>query len=193
MPMALRAPRLRWRHRGPTSTAYWICPVHLVKKGYEIRSQRLWKGPVGTKPTDEEMIEIMRHCHRLTREAEEWNKNPNQRKSPKYRQNGVIYFLSAGDRIKIGFTSTLGRRMSQLRISNPDGLELLGTLPGNRYIEEFVHWIFRASRESGEWFRFSDELATFIRKNVTKTEMVNAEKSTKNETQSFQRLGGDPR
>jgi hypothetical protein len=74
----------------------------------------------------------------------------------------VVYFIRAGDMIKIGTTTTLPSRMDALAVSTPEKLEILLVVPGGRTEERQVHALFREDRVRGEWFRPSERLAEFI-------------------------------
>lgn len=170
MPVKITTPGLVWRQRDDRTFAYWVCRSDLSKKGYPIKTQRLWSGAAGARPTPDEMQHLRIECHRLQGEMKEWGRNPELRKSKRWRHLGAIYFVRCGNRVKIGFASHIHRRICQLRVASAEPLDLIGTIPGNRYIEEFLHWQFRDARESGEWFRLDDpSLADFIAKNVKRT------------------------
>lgn len=77
----------------------------------------------------------------------------------------MIYFVQAkeGGPIKIGYSANVWKRMSSLRSSNPEYLNLLGVMEGDRTEEKRVHSLFK--RKQGEWFDDSPELQEFIRVN----------------------------
>lgn len=60
--------------------------------------------------------------------------------------------------IKIGFTTDLPTRLSILGTSNPEGFDVLCTVPGGRDLEGYLHTAFEADRVAGEWFRPSRDL-----------------------------------
>jgi hypothetical protein len=69
----------------------------------------------------------------------------------------AVYILSdrGNNRIKIGYTKTLEKRLQAHRTSNP-GLEVLAVLPdGDRHCEKALHRLLRGHQEVGtiEWFR----------------------------------------
>jgi len=72
--------------------------------------------------------------------------------------SGMIYYVRTCCRIKIGYTTDLERRMTEL---SPD--ELLATESGGRDLERRRHDQFAAYRIRGEWFRDSPALAAHIR------------------------------
>lgn len=70
---------------------------------------------------------------------------------------GCVYFIAETKgkprRIKIGWTSRDPRaRLSQLQVSHPDRLELLGCLPGPRERETALHIRYGSAAVGGEWF-----------------------------------------
>lgn len=171
MAIEMRAPGLRFRNRGGKTVGYWICQPQAVKKGYPVKTQRLWSGD--GQPTNEDMDILRRECHRLQGEVKGWMAHPGRKKPKSWRAWGSIYFLRRANEIKIGFASNAQIRLSQLQVSSPDPLELLGTIPGNREIERHLHWQFRASRIRGEWFSLSDDLRQFIERNISGTSIAN--------------------
>jgi hypothetical protein len=74
----------------------------------------------------------------------------------------VIYFLSAGDKLKIGFTSDLNQRMTSLSATSPVPLTLLHSTPGTMADERSWHRRFADYRLHGEWFRLQGELAAYL-------------------------------
>jgi hypothetical protein len=77
---------------------------------------------------------------------------------------GWVYFALAGDRIKIGHSKLMAKRMQVLRSSSASGAELLGVIRGDECLEQNIHEKFQGQREHGEWFRDSPALRAFIAK-----------------------------
>ena len=75
-----------------------------------------------------------------------------------------VYFLQAKDNglIKIGFTSNLKSRLSDLSSMSPVPLELLAFTDGDCNLERELHSTFSNHLSHGEWFHPSDELIKFI-------------------------------
>lgn len=69
---------------------------------------------------------------------------------------GVVYFARIGDLIKIGYTTNLRQRMSDL------GAKVLATMPGTMATEKAVHAKFGPLWERGELFRPGQELLDYI-------------------------------
>jgi hypothetical protein len=68
---------------------------------------------------------------------------------------GVVYFIQAGKGpIKIGYTAKPPRqRLAALQSTNAERLELLAVIPGNRALEQRMHYVFKKGRILGEWFK----------------------------------------
>lgn len=75
-----------------------------------------------------------------------------------------VYFVQAKNNglIKIGFTSNLKSRLSDLSSMSPVPLELLAFTEGDCNLERELHSTFANHRSHGEWFYPSDELIRFI-------------------------------
>lgn len=83
-----------------------------------------------------------------------------QRRSPPVR--GYVYFLRAGDAIKIGFSIEPNQRKSGLQVGNPVELETLATVSVNKITEREAKDKFNHLKIRGEWFRAEPELLEFI-------------------------------
>lgn len=82
--------------------------------------------------------------------------------------SGIVYFLSGGDLIKIGFTAnTANVRAASVQTMSPVPLKILGTLLGDLNLERVLHAKFSHLRSHGEWFRAEQELVDFIAKEST--------------------------
>lgn len=81
-----------------------------------------------------------------------------------YAGDSYVYFLQAKSlgHIKIGTTTNMQRRFSEIKTGCPDELVLLGITKGDANIERQIHEKFADSRVRGEWFAPSDDLASFI-------------------------------
>jgi len=83
----------------------------------------------------------------------------------------MIYFITDGDYIKIGYTEINPHtRIAGLQTGNPKRLSEVWTLPGDEDIERLFHGYFDKYRFRGEWFIYNNEfnadflsLATCIR------------------------------
>ena len=86
--------------------------------------------------------------------------------------NGFIYFIEAGDFIKIGYTRSPVGRGIKMRTDNPLDLKLLHIEDGTFKREKLYHRHFAAIRKRGEWFHKAPDLLAFIeqRKRITRGE-----------------------
>lgn len=69
-----------------------------------------------------------------------------------------VYFAKVGDRIKIGFSTSVPARLKSLATGIPDVIELLATIDGDRGVERAFHARLSKHRIRGEWFRDCEEL-----------------------------------
>lgn len=75
-----------------------------------------------------------------------------------------VYFVEAVGLglVKIGTTTDLKLRLRTLQLYTPTEVILLATLRGGWKREQEIHHQFSASRQRGEWFRLTQDLADFI-------------------------------
>lgn len=97
----------------------------------------------------------------------------------RYEAESFVYFVEAGDYIKIGFSRDPMTRLSQIRngrgITAPEGLDtsktrILAVEHGGMYDEKDLHRRFAAQRAEGEWFRKHESLTYYIKSITTPTE-----------------------
>ncbi len=76
----------------------------------------------------------------------------------------VVYFIATADRryVKIGYTTNITKRLSAVRMGNPEPLDLLGTVVGDKTDEARWHHLYRLDRAQGEWFRLTPALLDSI-------------------------------
>jgi T5orf172 domain len=77
-------------------------------------------------------------------------------------EDGCVYFIDSGDRIKIGYSRSLKARMHKMATDVPGGATLLHLEPGTFRTEKILHRQFAALRERGEWFQKGPELLAYI-------------------------------
>lgn len=72
----------------------------------------------------------------------------------------MLYFIlnPKRDAVKIGYSETPLKRMSDLQTASPDKLFLLGVCPGGASEEGTLHLRLDHIRLHGEWFRYTAEL-----------------------------------
>lgn len=74
----------------------------------------------------------------------------------------LVYFIRAGDRVKIGTAAEPLRRLREIQVGNPEVLELLHTMPGKHADERRLHKRFASHRLAGEWFHYADEIQQYV-------------------------------
>lgn len=75
---------------------------------------------------------------------------------------GRVYFMAAVGLIKIGWSSDVDERWTQLNRVSPVPIDYIGSFPGSSLVEQALHRKFRSLRERGEWFRDAPELRAEI-------------------------------
>lgn len=79
------------------------------------------------------------------------------------RESEVVYFLRAGDFIKIGkATGSPRSRVATLQTGCPYKISVISYMYGGLIEEQALHKRFSAIRAHGEWFRAEKELIEFI-------------------------------
>ncbi len=81
-------------------------------------------------------------------------------------ETGYVYFIETkcGRFVKIGYSVNPFRRISELGTLRPSAFDahILGYLPGTVATEQWLHGMFTADRDNGEWFRLTPRLERFI-------------------------------
>lgn len=73
-----------------------------------------------------------------------------------------VYFVQAGDRIKIGRATDLGRRVRTLQTAHHEDLALILSIPAHAALEAAIQQRFDHLKTRGEWFRAAPDLVAFI-------------------------------
>lgn len=99
--------------------------------------------------------------------AEQWRREDERYEAEKaaLRQDreGFVYYLKVGDRLKIGYSVDVKRRMR----AYPPGSQLLAVEPGDRDLERQRHHQFAGSLMDGrEWFRPTPDLIELVQELV---------------------------
>lgn len=68
------------------------------------------------------------------------------------KQQTWIYFIKCLDKIKIGYTTNIARRMKELKTGNGEKLELIYKIQGDKYLERVYQHKYQDYHISGEWF-----------------------------------------
>ncbi len=80
-----------------------------------------------------------------------------------HKTGEIVYFLQAGDFIKIGKTTgSAENRLLQLKTGCPFPVEIVAVIAGGYDKERSLHHRFRNIRAHGEWFHATKEILSFI-------------------------------
>lgn len=79
----------------------------------------------------------------------------------------MVYFMKAGQRVKIGYTTGLKKRVADLQTAIADRIIVLLTIPGDQTLERLLHEKFAKYRLQGEWFDAGPEITLFINRERT--------------------------
>lgn len=85
------------------------------------------------------------------------------RRTVAFQRRSFVYLAEREDgAIKIGFSSDVMRRVSELRKQTSSTVQLLACYPGDKPDELRLHRTFKSDLIGDEWFRPSEELLAFI-------------------------------
>lgn len=99
-------------------------------------------------------------------------------------RRGTVYFVAAGEFVKIGYSTNMGVRLVDLRraynFTTPAGItdfelrdyRVLATETGGPDREARLHYHFRAYHAAGEWFERAPEILAYIDALNSSTELV---------------------
>lgn len=79
-----------------------------------------------------------------------------------------IYFLRAGEFVKIGQSKRWRARREQMQIGSPYTIVPLLVLISEPKLEKKLHNRFRADHFRGEWFHMGPAISAFIKENLSK-------------------------
>jgi hypothetical protein len=85
-------------------------------------------------------------------------KPPPPPRPPPPKAAPVVYYLRFGDRVKIGTTVNLPRRLTAIPHD-----ELLATEPGSFAVEKERHLQFKGDHVKGEWFHMSSAIMEHVK------------------------------
>ena len=80
----------------------------------------------------------------------------------------MIYFIRTDGFAKIGCTRNIKSRLSELQVSNPHDLNVMGLFHGGFKKEEELHKLFADDRVRGEWYYLSDEIKEYVKSQYDK-------------------------
>lgn len=78
----------------------------------------------------------------------------------------LIYFIRAGEFIKIGRAVNWRARISQMQTGSPYTIQPLLVFPDDCALERKLHTRFRHDRFRGEWFHASPAILAYIKENL---------------------------
>jgi len=67
-------------------------------------------------------------------------------------KQGYVYFIKCRDKIKIGYSTNVNKRLKQFSVGNGEKLELIYKIQTDRYLESVLHKKYQNYHISGEWF-----------------------------------------
>jgi hypothetical protein len=73
-----------------------------------------------------------------------------------------LYFIKVGDKVKVGTSSDVNKRMKQIQTGNPDKVEKLAEFEGFAEKESGIHKELSDIHVRGEWFKFGDKIKWVI-------------------------------
>lgn len=78
----------------------------------------------------------------------------------------ILYFIRAGDAIKVGIASDLNKRIGAIQTSSPHKINLVHSIDLSyekaRQIEKEIHTFFQKTNLQGEWFRSTQFMLDYI-------------------------------
>lgn len=80
----------------------------------------------------------------------------------------LIYFMRAGEFIKIGRAKNWRSRLSHMQTGSPYTIQPLLIIPGDCEMEIKLHARFYRDRFRGEWFHSSPAILAYIKDNLEK-------------------------
>jgi hypothetical protein len=81
----------------------------------------------------------------------------------RYTSKVLTYFIECGGRVKIGKTTDVRRRMTEMQAGMPYPPAVLAAVPEYVVTEARAHEVWAGLRRHGEWFEATPELRRWIR------------------------------
>lgn len=88
---------------------------------------------------------------------------PSTIQKPETSKPSYVYFIEAGDLVKIGVTKDVTKRLASLQTGSPARLNMIGFIPGTDKEEKELHRKFSSHRSHGEWFKKTNDLINYIK------------------------------
>lgn len=104
---------------------------------------------------DQAYLDDMRE--RIEPHLDDINEHAVDREANEPGRTSVVYFVRLGNRIKIGWSTNLAQRLSNLQ---PE--EVLAVIPGDTTLERELHRRFAKHRVVGEWFEDCPSIRAYI-------------------------------
>lgn len=73
-----------------------------------------------------------------------------------------VYFIRAGDYLKIGKTDDIKKRVAQLQTGCPHDLQVVLLVPGDEREEGLSHEELKSEHVRGEWFKISEKTVAYM-------------------------------
>lgn len=128
-----------------------LCMSHARQVAEALIQSQVWAERTHEALSKEQQPVDLRGLERLQREQD----READAERRKVGQPGFVYYLQVGERVKVGFSTDVRRRMRQY----PPGCRLLAIEPGDYELEKARHRQFAGSRTEGrEWFRPTTDL-----------------------------------
>lgn len=92
---------------------------------------------------------------------------PEPSKAKDADQDGYVYFMKAGNVVKIGFTTNPRARLHSLQTGCADPAIIVKIVEGTRRKERYFHKRFEIYRLKGEWFDLRGMLAKYLERCIS--------------------------
>lgn len=169
MPARSSIPGIKRITRGDRIVWWWVASqLSRFAGDFRPKTVRLWEG--ADHPAIEDRERIEHQALQLYIQLQEWLYD-SKRETPSKR--GLVYFVRVGDKVKIGFTRDIDRRLSELQVSSPVKLRVELVLKASAIVERVLHRRYRAQRVSREWFNYEGPIARFVEREQAQTERQN--------------------
>jgi hypothetical protein len=99
------------------------------------------------------------------------------------QKQGYVYFLRAGNTVKIGFSTNLRQRQEKLRNGNSFPVFICKYVKGCRSVERSFHKRFAEYRLRGEWFDLRGSLAKYLERHFRPVDLPDPMNDPKPEIQ----------
>ena len=86
------------------------------------------------------------------------------------KSDGWVYMIGATEvqKVKIGFSGNPKQRLRDLSAGSPLELKILAQWRGTIQDEKTLHWVMKAHRAHGEWFRLEGEVLALLNEKTPK-------------------------